>query len=213
MMKEWKPTPVPHYCFTQSLANTWTSCSLTNVLPQRHQVLFNYWDKKQLTKIKKSNDFLIEPISSRYNPSIFSLLYSWHLLYTYQLWVIALIPVIIKHNEHKCIHVHTWWTTVAKESDMTERLTTAQHVHIHTHIHRKRESEQTSECSFCNKLTSVVNLLVRLIPGGSVVRLHLSIQETQIQSLGWEDHLEKEMATHSSVLFWEIPQTEEPDGL
>ena len=96
---------------------------------------------------------------------------------------------------------------------MTERLTTAQHVHIHTHIHRKRESEQTSECSFYNKLTSVVNLLVRLIPGGSVVRLHLSIQETQIQSLGWEDHLEKEMATHSSVLFWEIPQTEEPDGL
>ena len=38
-------------------------------------------------------------------------------------------------------------------------------------------------------------------------------QETQVQSLGWEDPLEKEMATHASVLAWEIPWTEEPDGL
>ena len=30
-------------------------------------------------------------------------------------------------------------------------------------------------------------------------------QETQVQSLGWEDPLEKEMATHSSILAWEIP--------
>ena len=34
-----------------------------------------------------------------------------------------------------------------------------------------------------------------------------------IQSLGWEDPLEKEMATHSSILDWEIPWTEEPGGL
>ena len=38
------------------------------------------------------------------------------------------------------------------------------------------------------------------------------VQETQIQSLGWEDFLEKEMATHSSILAWRIPGTEEPDG-
>ena len=37
--------------------------------------------------------------------------------------------------------------------------------------------------------------------------------ETQIQSLGREDPLEKEMATHSSILAWEIPWTEEPGGL
>ena len=37
-------------------------------------------------------------------------------------------------------------------------------------------------------------------------------QETQVQSLGWEDTLEKEMATHASVLAWEIPWTEEPGG-
>ena len=39
------------------------------------------------------------------------------------------------------------------------------------------------------------------------------IQETQVPSLGQEDPLEKEMATHSSILAWEIPWTEEPDGL
>ena len=39
------------------------------------------------------------------------------------------------------------------------------------------------------------------------------MQETQVQSLGWGDPLEKEMATNSSILAWEIPWTEEPDGL
>ena len=38
-------------------------------------------------------------------------------------------------------------------------------------------------------------------------------QETQVQSLGWEDPLEEEMATHSSILAWKIPRTEEPGGL
>ena len=38
-------------------------------------------------------------------------------------------------------------------------------------------------------------------------------QEKQVQSLGWEDPLEKEMATHSSILAWKIPWTEEPGGL
>ena len=39
------------------------------------------------------------------------------------------------------------------------------------------------------------------------------MQETRVQSLGQEDPLEKEMATHSSILAWEIPWTEEPDML
>ena len=39
------------------------------------------------------------------------------------------------------------------------------------------------------------------------------MQETQIQSLGWEDPLEKGMATHFSILDWRIPWTEEPGGL
>ena len=41
----------------------------------------------------------------------------------------------------------------------------------------------------------------------------LQMQETRVLSLGWEDPLEEEMATHSSVLAWEILRTEEPGGL
>ena len=40
-----------------------------------------------------------------------------------------------------------------------------------------------------------------------------TVWETQVQSLGWEDLLEKEMATHSSILAWKNPWTEEPDRL
>ena len=39
------------------------------------------------------------------------------------------------------------------------------------------------------------------------------MQETQVRSLGWEDPLEKAMATHSSTLAWKIPWTEEPGRL
>jgi len=42
-----------------------------------------------------------------------------------------------------------------------------------------------------------------------MVRNPPAMQETQIQSLDWENPLEKEMATHSSILAWRIPQTEE----
>ena len=47
-------------------------------------------------------------------------------------------------------------------------------------------------------------------------KVYLPVQEpseTQVQYLGWEDPLEKEMATHSSILAWEIPWTGEPGGL
>ena len=39
------------------------------------------------------------------------------------------------------------------------------------------------------------------------------MQEMWVRSLGWEDPLEEEMATHSSILAWEISWTEEPDGM
>ena len=42
---------------------------------------------------------------------------------------------------------------------------------------------------------------------------HPEMRETQVPSLGREDHMEKEMATHSSILAWRIPWTEEPAGL
>ena len=40
-----------------------------------------------------------------------------------------------------------------------------------------------------------------------------AMQDTQVSSLGWEDPLEKGMATHSSILVWRIPWTEEPGRL
>ena len=52
--------------------------------------------------------------------------------------------------------------------------------------------------------------------GGSVVKklpADVGVQEKQVWSLGWEDPLEEEMATHSSILAWRIPWTEEPGGL
>ena len=54
------------------------------------------------------------------------------------------------------------------------------------------------------------------IPGGSLVRTHLPMQEMQepwVRSLHQEDPLEEKMATHSSILTWGIPWTEEPGGL
>ena len=48
---------------------------------------------------------------------------------------------------------------------------------------------------------------------GQTVKRLSTMQETRVQSLGWEDPLEKEMATHSGTLAWKIPWTEEPGGL
>ena len=53
-------------------------------------------------------------------------------------------------------------------------------------------------------------LLEEGFPGGSVGRIYLLLQETQVLSLGREDSLEKEMATHSSILAWEIPCLKNP---
>ena len=47
-------------------------------------------------------------------------------------------------------------------------------------------------------------------PGHLVVKNLPAMQEMQVRSLGWEDPPEKEMATHSSILAWRIPWTEEP---
>ena len=46
-----------------------------------------------------------------------------------------------------------------------------------------------------------------------VVKNLPAMQETRVRFLGWEDPLEKEMATHSSILTWRIPWTEEPGRL
>ena len=73
-------------------------------------------------------------------------------------------------------------------------------------VHRVAKS-QTQLSAFHFRLlrwASLVAQLVEKLP---------AVQETQVQPLGWEDHLEKERATHSDSLAWEIPWTEEPGGL
>ena len=82
----------------------------------------------------------------------------------------------------------------SRESDMTERLSTQAYTHTHVYIHIVLQ--------VC--VASLVAQTVKHLP---------AMWETQVQSLGLEDPLEKEMATHSSILAWRIPWTEEPGGL
>ena len=57
------------------------------------------------------------------------------------------------------------------------------------------------------KLLQIASLVAQMVK-------HLpTVQETQVRSLGWEDPLEKEMSSHSSILAWKILWTEEPGRL
>ena len=58
--------------------------------------------------------------------------------------------------------------------------------------------------SWCHLVMPLVPEMVKSLP---------AMQETWVQSLGWEDPLEKGMATHSSILAWRIPWTEDPGRL
>ena len=60
-------------------------------------------------------------------------------------------------------------------------------------------------------LVNITSLVIRGFPGDLVKNLP-AMQETLIPSLGWEEALEKRMATHSSTLAWRIPRTEQPGG-
>ena len=63
--------------------------------------------------------------------------------------------------------------------------------------------ENLRNISFCTEYLKVYTGL----PGGSK-KMCLIMQDTRVQSLGWEDPLEREMTTHSSIIPWEIPWTE-----
>ena len=60
---------------------------------------------------------------------------------------------------------------------------------------------------------SYFSLCACVLRASLVVRNLPAMWETQVRSLGQEEPLEEEMATHSSILAWRIPWTEEPDGL
>ena len=66
------------------------------------------------------------------------------------------------------------------------------------------ESLHTCNIQYYTSTISLVAQFVKNLP---------AVQETQVQFLGWEDPLEKEMAIHSSIVAWRIPWTEEPGGL
>ena len=82
------------------------------------------------------------------------------------------------------------------------------YVYLYTYILGVSSTKQASFLLFSYDLThlwaSLVAQRVKNLP---------AMQETWVQSLGWEDPLQKEMATHSSILAWEIPWTEEPGRL
>ena len=67
-----------------------------------------------------------------------------------------------------------------------------------------RKELDTTEWIHFRRWTSLVAQRLKRLP---------ALRETWVQSLGWEDPLEKEMTTHSSILAWRIPWTEEPGGL
>ena len=58
-----------------------------------------------------------------------------------------------------------------------------------------------------------VFIVIRTSLVAQMVKCLSTMRETQVQSLGWEDPLEKEMAIHSSTIAWKIPWTEEPGRL
>ena len=62
-------------------------------------------------------------------------------------------------------------------------------------------------------ITLQSKLYLNNVHGGSDSKESACNAGDPVQSLGWEDPLEKEMATHSSILSWRIPWTEEPGGL
>ena len=68
----------------------------------------------------------------------------------------------------------------------------------------KKESEHSANNLFCFEFASLIAQTVKNLP---------AVQETQVQSLDREDPLEKEMETHSNILAWKIPWTEEPGRL
>ena len=72
---------------------------------------------------------------------------------------------------------------------------------------------KNSECICWVSILAVILVLTKLSPGDSGVKNLPARQETRVRFLGWKNPLEKEMATHSSILAWEFLGTEEPGGL
>ena len=77
-------------------------------------------------------------------------------------------------------------------------------------LNKELKNIKQNQAEVKNTITEIKNTLEGM---GQMVKNLPAVQETQVRSLGWEDPLEKGMATHFSVLDWEIPWSEEPGGL
>ena len=88
-----------------------------------------------------------------------------------------------------------WYTAFNESRVKEERKASKPSIQSNAHFHSENYKALYGNCG---------------LPGGAVVKNPLAKQEMQIWSLGGEDPLEKEMATQSSILAWEIPWMEEP---
>ena len=91
------------------------------------------------------------------------------------------------------------------------------HTHTHTYTHTRAGFKVPSESDQALINSGTFKIKISLFPAVGLPRWFSGKESAAVQmwvhSLDWEDPLEKGMATHSSVLAWEIPWTEEPDGL
>ena len=76
-------------------------------------------------------------------------------------------------------------------------------------IYRLFDDDHSDQCEVIHHYI----VLICISPGGSVVKNLPAVQETQVRPLCWDDPLEEGMTTHSSILAWRIPWTEQPGRL
>ena len=88
------------------------------------------------------------------------------------------------------------------------------HVLVFLHV-ASLSSRIASQRATMEIIKAFLGLISEIVgfPGGSVIKNPPAVQETWVQFLGLEDPLEEVMATHSSILAWRIPWTEEPGEL
>ena len=108
-----------------------------------------------------------------------------------------------------------WWTQEArlKENVFKKKINTAGSETLVGAITKWMPRETAQERIFLQDNLPRSYRVEGGFPGGSLVKNLPTVQETQVHSLGQEDPLEKEMATHSNILNWRIPCTEKPGGL
>ena len=132
-------------------------------------------------------------------------------------WAPAQVYQSIELSIYQSIHLSIYWPNnrLTDESPSKYYLNTSLYMwslsiyliylldfHIQLYIERAYKEKHR----WCTDIDTdiLVALMVKNIP---------AMRETQVQSLGWKDPLEKGMATHSSILAWRVPRTEEPGGL